>query len=402
MIGIVISCDPGTSEPGEPIPDVAPLTTPAVEPGRPVLLDSIEVSLIEVSQGLDRPLFLTHAGDGSGRLFVVEQEGRVRVLRDNVVLRAPFLDVSESVSSGGERGLLGLAFPPDYAATGRFYVNYTDARGGTVIARFLAQDPSSDEPVILGPEILLRVAQPYSNHNGGCIMFGPDGMLWVGTGDGGSGGDPDGHSQNPKSLLGKMLRLDVSGEGPPAIPDGNPGARRGSEFAPEVYQSGLRNPWRFSFDRTTGDLWITDVGQNSWEEINFIKLKRAARANFGWNLWEGTHPFPANSNPGTEGFVFPVVEYGRNEGKSITGGYVYRGSNHPVLEGVYVYADYVDGWVGGLRLDETSGGDEGSVREERVLVRDAGAPASFGEDEDGELYLVDHGGKIYRIAARLR
>lgn len=400
--GVAVSCDSGDPEPAAPTSAIAPSTTPTVEPGETVPLDLVEVSLTLVSRDFDRPVFLTHADDRSGRLFVVQQEGLIRVLKDGTAVNGAFLDLRDSISTGGERGLLGLAFAPDYAQSGRFYVNYTDPRGATVIARFVAEDPASDEPVLRGPEVLLRVAQPYSNHNGGCIMFGPDGMLWIGMGDGGSGGDPDDHAQNPQSLLGKMLRIDVSAEGPPAIPADNPGASDDSKSAPEVYQSGLRNPWRFSFDRETGSLWIADVGQSAWEEINFIPLSRAAGADFGWNLWEGTHPYPPGADPSAEGFVFPVIEYGRNEGKSVTGGYVYRGEDHPVLNGVYLYADYVDGWIGGLRLDEASGGDKGDSRDERVLVRDTGSPTSFGEDERGELYLVDHGGRIYRIEARMR
>ena len=194
----------------------------------------------------------------------------------------------------------------------------------------------------------------------------------------------------------------MSGTGRAKPASDNPGPARGDKLTDLAYQSGLRNPWRFSFDRANGDLWIGDVGQNAWEEINHIKPEKAAGANFGWNLWEGTHPYPPESNPSARGFVFPVLEYGRSEGKSVTGGYVYRGSRYPMLDGVYLYADFIDGWVAGLRLDESSGGDPDAVREERVLVRNAGNPSSFGEDEDGELYVVDHGGVIYRVTARSR
>lgn len=386
-------------EPPSPALTPEPTTTPS---GSSVALDRIEVSLSEVASGLDQPVFLTHAGDGSGRLFVVEQSGRIRVIRDGRLQRGAFLDIADSISEGGERGLLGLAFAPDYATSGVFYVNYTDTRGGTVIARLVARDPASDSPEVGRPESVLRVAQPYPNHNGGCIVFGPDGFLWVGMGDGGSGGDPEGHAQNPDSLLGKMLRLDVSAPGRARPASDNPGPAGDSDLVDEAYQMGLRNPWRFSFDRSTGDLWIGDVGQSAWEEIDHISLKKAAGANFGWNRWEATHPYPDGSNPTSKGYVFPVVEYGRNEGKSVTGGYVYRGSAYPELDGVYFYADYVDGWIAGLRLDEADGGDAGDPREERVLVTGAGSPSSFGEDADGELYVLDHGGTVYRIEARLR
>lgn len=395
-------CRPlGDPRPEPPSPTLTPEST-ATAQGGDVSLDRIEVSLVEVAKGLDRPVFLTHAGDASGRLFVAEQSGRVRVIRDGKLERGAFLDISKSISDGGERGLLGLAFAPDYATSGTFYVNYTDAKGGTVVARLVAADPASDAPETGEPQTVLRVAQPYANHNGGCIVFGPDGMLWVGMGDGGSGGDPEGHAQNPDSLLGKMLRLDVSAPGRALPASDNPGPAGRSKLVAEAYQSGLRNPWRFSFDRTTGDLWIADVGQNAWEEINHISLDKAAGANFGWNVWEATHPFPDGTNPSSAGYIFPVVEYGRNEGKSVTGGYVYRGTAHPDLDGVYFYADYVDGWISGLRLAEADGGDEGAGRDERVLVRSVGSPASFGEDPDGELYVLDHGGTVYRIEARLR
>lgn len=406
LAGTLVAGAAGCRPAGEPRPESpSPALTPeptSTAPGSSVALDRIEVSLAEVVKGLDQPVFLTHAGDGSGRLFVVEQTGTIRVIRDGELVRGAFLDIADLISEGGERGLLGLAFAPGYASSGVFYVNYTDTRGGTVVARLVARDPTADSPEVSSPETVLRVAQPYANHNGGCIAFGPDGMLWVGMGDGGSGGDPEGHAQNPDSLLGKMLRLDVSSPGRARPADDNPGPAGRSELADEAYQLGLRNPWRFSFDRATGDLWIGDVGQSAWEEINHVSLKKAGGANFGWNRWEATHPYPDGSNPSSTGFVFPVVEYGRNEGKSVTGGYVYRGSDYPELDGVYFYADYVDGWIAGLRLDEADGGDEGDVRDERVLVTGAGNPSSFGEDADGELYVLDHGGTVYRIEARLR
>lgn len=391
------ACTPG---PESTVPPVTPTPTPPAAVDGALPLDSIELVLEEVANGFENPVFVTHAGDGSGRLFVVEQGGLVRVVRDGAVSRGDFLDVRDLITTGGERGLLGLAFAPDYATTGRFYINYTDLKGATVIARYVAADPGSDTPRLTGPAEALRIPQPYSNHNGGCIVFGPDGMLWVGMGDGGSGGDPQGHAQNPDSLLGKMLRLDVSGAGRAKPASDNPGPARGAKLTDLAYQSGLRNPWRFSFDRSTGDLWISDVGQNAWEEINHIELEKAAGANFGWNLWEGTHSYPPDSSPSARGFVFPVLEYGRSEGKSVTGGYVYRGTRYPALDGVYLYADFVDGWVAGLRLDESGGGDPEALREERVLVRNAGRPSSFGEDEDGELYVVDHGGVIYVVTAR--
>ncbi len=400
VIALVTGCDPDASR-TTPMTAVTPQPT-STPSGTRVALDQIDVTLSQVARGFDKPVFLTHAGDGSGRLFVVEQGGRIRVIRDGAVVRGEFLDISDLVSTGGERGLLGLAFSPDYLTSGRFYVNYTDRKGDTVVTRYTVADPASDSPALTGSLSVLKVPQPYGNHNGGCIIFGPDSMLWVGMGDGGSGGDPEGRAQDPDSLLGKMLRLDVSGNGRARPASDNPGPVGTSGLVPEAYQSGLRNPWRFSFDRENGDLWIGDVGQTAREEINHVELSSAAGANFGWNIWEATHPYPDGTNPSSRGFIFPVVEYGRGEGRSVTGGYVYRGSAYPELDGVYLYADYVDGWVAGLRLDASVGGDPDAVREERVLARNVGNPSSFGEDADGELYLVDHGGTVYRIEARLR
>lgn len=361
-----------------------PWTGGAESTAGPVPLDALEVTLEPVAQGFERPLFVTHAGDGSGRLFVLEQAGRVRVLRDGVLSEGAFLDVGNRISDGGERGLLGLAFAPDFRSSGVFYVNYTDRGDDTVVARFTANDPTSDRPKLSGPTEVLRIEQPFSNHNGGCIVFEPGTeRLWVGTGDGGSGGDPGDRAQNPRDLLGKMLVLDFSA---------------GEKPRPRVIQSGVRNPWRFSFDRETRDLWIGDVGQNAWEEIDFVPLAEAAGVNWGWNLWEGTQPYPSGSNPKREGYRFPITEYGRDEGQSVTGGYVYRGDTYPALAGTYLYADYSAGWIAGLqRLDEN--GDVLDEPRERTLVENAGNPSSFGEDENGDLYVCDHGGSLYRFTA---
>ncbi len=383
-----------------------PSVTPASDPASPasradatgtaaVPLSAITLDLAVVARGFDDPVFVTHAGDGSGRLFVVEQGGGVYVVRDGEPAASPFLDLSGEVSTGGERGLLGLAFAPDYERSGVLYVDYTDHAGDTVVARLTVDEPASDTPAAGEPEAVLRVEQPYSNHNGGCIVFGPDGYLWVGMGDGGSGGDPEGNGQDPETPLGKMLRLDVSERGAASAPADNP---RGGDAGVSafVYQSGLRNPWRFSFDRATSDLWIGDVGQNAWEEIDRVPLGDAKAANFGWNAWEGSHPFPEDSSPAREGFIFPVIEYGHSQGQSVTGGHVYRGSRHPELEGVYFYADYVEGWLAGARPAADSGGGTGGY-ESRVLAKNVGRPSSLGEDEAGEVYVVDHGDTVYRI-----
>lgn len=339
----------------------------------------LRIRLEEFASGLDSPVFVTHAGDGSGRLFVVEQGGRVRVLREAGAPPTTMLDLSDSITAGGERGLLGLAFAPDYAESGRFYVNYTDRSGDTVVARFVAEDPASDSPRLQGPQVVLQVEQPYANHNGGGIAFAPDGTLWVGMGDGGAAGDPRDNAQDDESLLGKMLSLDVEGEDRPE---------------PRVVQSGLRNPWRFSFDRETRDLWIADVGQNAYEEVNLVGFDDAEGLDFGWARWEANEPYPQGANRSREGFTFPVIDYGRDVGQSITGGYVYRGEAYPSLAGTYLFADYVSGWIGGAQR-----GADGKV-EWRQLLTDTGiTPSSFGEDESGELYVCDHAGSVQRVVA---
>lgn len=347
-------------------------------------LSAIQLGLDPVVDGFEQPLYVTDAGDGSGRLFVVEQGGRIKVVRDGRISSGDFLRVSNRISTGGERGLLGLEFAADYADSGHFYINFTDRDGATVIERYTAEDPSSDTPKLVGPDRLLRIPQPYPNHNGGCILFGPDGTLWVGMGDGGSAGDPEGRAQNPRSPLGKMLSLDVTEQRP----------------RPRILMSGLRNPWRFTFDRETGDLWIADVGQDAWEEIDYLQPSQFDGANFGWNRWEGTHEFPPGSTQERGDFIFPVAEYGHDEGKSITGGYVYRGARYPALQGAYLYADFVSGWVGALRLVEDG---SSRVAENRVMLEGVGNPSSFGEDADGELYLLEHGaGVLYRVTASAR
>ncbi len=375
-------------------PEQKPVTVPASQPSTvaptpqaPAPLNALELTLQPVVSGLDKPLYVTHAGDGSGRLFVLEQGGRVRVVRDGNLSRGTFLDVSKRISSGGERGLLGLAFSPDYAVSGTFYVNYTDKGGDTVIARFIADDPASDTPNLSGPTAVLRVPQPFANHNGGCIVFEPrTSRLWVGMGDGGSGGDPGDRAQDRGELLGKMLVLDFSKSDTPK---------------PQVIQRGVRNPWRFSFDRATRDLWIGDVGQNAWEEIDFVVLDEVDGVNWGWRRWEGNHAYPSGSTSSRSRMRFPVAEYGHDVGRSVTGGYVYRGTAYPALVGTYLYADFEAGWIAGLqRLNEN--GTELVTPRVRTLVENAGNPSSFGEDEDGELYVCDWRGTLYRVTARAK
>jgi glucose/arabinose dehydrogenase len=346
---------------------------------------------VKVADGLENPVGLANAGDGSGRLLVVEQPGSIRILRDGSVLSEPFLDIRERVDCCGERGLLGLAFHPNYLENGYFYVNYTDRNGDTVIARFSV---SSDDPNRADPDSekqLILIDQPYPNHNGGSTVFGPDGYLYLGLGDGGSGGDPQGNAQNPAALLGKILRLDVDGGEPYAIPPDNPFV--GGDGAPEVWAYGLRNPWRMSFDRLSGDLYIGDVGQNRWEEIDYLLAGSPGGANFGWNYYEGMHPYLDNP-PDPAQFIFPVAEYGHDQGISVTGGYVYRGAEIAEFQGIYLYGDYGSGLVWGL-LRTPDGGWQN-----QQLFKTGLTLTSFGEDESGEVYLTDWGGSVYRLTRR--
>lgn len=341
-----------------------------------------------ISSDLTMTIGLANAGDSSGRLFVVEQPGVIRIIQDGGLLPGPFLDISEQVGCCGERGLLGLAFHPDFGINGYFYVNYTDLNGNTIIARYqVSENPNLADPVT--QEVLLGVAQPFPNHNGGGLAFGHDGYLYIGMGDGGSGGDPLGNAQNLDVWLGKLLRLDIDHGDPYAIPSDNPYAQGGG--APEVWASGLRNPWRFSFDRLTGDLYIGDVGQGSWEEIDYYPAGGPGGVNFGWNYREGAHTYAESLPVGDLVLTDPVVEYGHDQGVSVVGGIVYRGEKIPELQGIYFYGDYGSGFVWGLYQTADSSW-------ENALLFQTGANiTSFGEDESGEIYFVDHGGSLFRL-----
>ncbi len=335
--------------------------------------------------------YLTHAGDGSGRLFLVEKAGRIRLIQDGQLRTQPFLDISDLVqASSSEQGLLSVAFDPQFSENGEFYVNYTAkaSGGGTVVARYKV----TDDPNVADPgsgQAILEIPQPAPNHNGGQLQFGPDGYLYVGMGDGGSAGDPWGNAQNLNALLGKLLRLDVRGHAAYAIPTGNPFASS-SDARPEIWAYGLRNPWRFSFDRQTGDLYIADVGQNAWEELNFQRAGSAGGQNYGWNTMEALTCYRANACD-MDGKVLPVAEYSHEQGCSVTGGYVYRGREIPGLQGMYLYGDYCSGTVWGLRPD----GEDGW--QSTVLLAGGANIASFGEDAQGELYVLDLGGQVYRV-----
>lgn len=349
--------------------------------------------------GFDNPIQVLHAGDGSNRLFVVEQLGFVLVVEDGAYLPDPFLDISElltyEVIRGGytERGMIGMVFHPNYAENGYFFVNYVNRDEDVVVVRYQV---SADNPNKADPNSaleIINVGQPLPNHNGGSMAFSPiDGYLYISVGDGGGAGDPFSNGQRKDSLLGKILRIDVDTE-PYVVPADNPFVDN-PEFAPEIWAWGLRNVWRMSFDRKTGDLYMADVGQEKVEEINMQPASSKGGENYGWNAMEGSQRYNPNT-PIPDPMTLPVAEYGHNDGCSVTGGYVYRGENLPELDGIYFYGDYCNGRTWSLYFDEASG--------EWVATRfiDTGWQiSSFGEDEQGELYLVDYKGDIYRLTRK--
>ena len=334
------------------------------------------------------PVYLT-SPPGDARLFIVEQAGRIRIVKNGRVLTQSFLDIVDRVRSGGEQGLLSVAFHPDYRENGFFYVNFTDRSGDTRVERFkVSGNPDiADEGSM---KLVIGIDQPYSNHNGGLVMFGPDGMLYIGMGDGGSGGDPHGNGQSRNALLGKLLRIDVSRD-PYAIPADNPYARGGGKG--EIWAIGLRNPWRFAFDRPTGLLYIADVGQNQREEVN-VERASSAGLNYGWNVMEADHCYRDESCD-RRGLVMPKVSYTHGGGAcSVTGGFVYRGRRIPALSGHYFYSDYCAGWLRSFRMVSGALAD----RREWKTADDLGHVVSFGEDSAGELYILTEGGRVLRIA----
>lgn len=333
------------------------------------------------------PVFLTHAGDNSDRVFVIEQAGRIKVFpnSENASMAKEFLNITDRVSSGGEKGLLGLAFHPDYENNGYFYVNYTNATS-TVIARF--QVTSNPDSADKNSEFqLLTFTQPYSNHNGGWIGFGPDGYLYFGQGDGGSGGDPENRAQNITTFLGKILRIDVDGGTPYSIPSTNPFFdSTNTNIKKEIYAWGMRNPWRCSFDPVTGKLWCGDVGQGAWEEIDLIENGK----NYGWRCYEGTHPYNTSGCNYPE-YINPIWEYGHSPECSITGGYVYGGPGVPELEGKYIYGDYCSSKIWALEYDGIN------PPANQYLLNVSGSLTSFGVDEQNELYITSFNGNIYKF-----
>lgn len=353
------------------------------------------VSLSLFVSGLSSPVYLTHAGDFSGRIFVVEKEGRIRIIKNGVLQVTPFLDITARVLSDGERGLLSVAFPPNYVNKGYFYVYYTNLSGNNKIARFsITADP--DVANANSELTILTVNHPgESNHNGGQLAFGPDGYLYVGTGDGGGGGDPNNNAQTKTSLLGKILRLDVEGSSNPYIPASNPFVG-GSALDDTVWAYGLRNPWRFSFDRQTGDLYIGDVGQGDYEEIDFQAAGIAGGQNYGWRIWEGLHCFNPSSGCAsiltTPPYVPPVFEYNHDQGDcSLTGGFVYRGQIYPNMQGTYFYADFCTGKLWGLKK-------VGNNWQSTFIVDSPQLVSSFGQDQEGNIYLLDLStGEVFKI-----
>ena len=357
--------------------------------GTPSVLLGTGYELELAADGFQKPIYLTHASDGSGRLFVVEQAGVIWTLQYGKIISPAFLDISDRVGCCAlEQGLLGMAFHPDHRRNGYVFVHYSDLNGDTVVQRFvMSTDLNQADP--RGDAIVLTHTQPYRNHNGGQISFGPDGYLYIGLGDGGKAGDPHDNGQNPLTWLGAILRVDVDHPQGFAVPPDNPFLQNGYG-APEIWVYGLRNPWRFSFDRLTGDLYIGDVGQNNWEEIDFQPAGSAGAENYGWSRMEGSHCYKAGCD--YDASVAPITEYHHSDGGcSVTGGYVYRGENLKSLQGSYVYGDYCSGLIWALLQTAVGEWTNTQIIESGLKI------SSFGEDEAGELYVVDHGGGVFRL-----
>ena len=376
---------PPTDEPATVLP---PTETPINPPPDATTFPNPDNYVWEtVVSGLERPVDIQHAGDE--RLFIIEKVGRIRILQNGQLIDFPYLNITDRVGSGGnEQGLLGLAFHPNYAETGLFFVNYTDKGGDTVIARYrVTADPNIGDPS--SEVILLQAKQPFGNHNGGGLDFGPDGYLYIALGDGGSAGDPLGYGQSLDTWLGKILRIDVDTIEPPyGVPSDNPFS---DIQRSEIWAYGLRNPWRISFDSATGDLYIGDVGQGQWEEINFVPAGAPGGINFGWKYFEGTHGYDGAPPQGVQ-FEPPVAEYDHGQGCSVTGGYVYRGTM-PEWNGIYLYGDYCSGTVWGLIRS-------GGGWQAQALFGAVGSITSFGQDQSGEVYIATDSGQILRLVLR--
>jgi glucose/arabinose dehydrogenase len=367
---------------------------PAFDPAR------VAVGFTTVVGGLVSPLAIVNAGDDSGRLFVAQQGGQIRIVRNGKLVGQPFLDIADRITTGGERGLLGVAFHPGYPADPRVFVDYTDKNGDTRVSAFRVDPANPDRLDPASERRLLFVKQPYPNHNGGALVFGPDGDLYISLGDGGSGGDPQGNGQSLKTLLGKILRINVdrtNGALPYAIPPDNPYATATDGRKPEIWLWGLRNPWRMSFDRLTGDLWIGDVGQDRWEEVDVQRAGAPAGTNFGWNRMEANHCYLPRTDCRATGLTLPVAEYGHDQGCTVIGGDVYRGTGQPALYGGYLFADYCTGRV--WAIDPSVDG----LRAPTVVADAKHNFTAFGEDQAGELYAVDISkGELLRVTGTSR
>ncbi len=386
-------------EPTQPpaSPTVLPTASSTPAPPTPTRVFPPLVALEPLWSGFQGPVYLTYADitpAWAARLFVVEKAGRILWLENGHIQATPFLDITDRVGSrGSEQGLLSVAFAPDFDRTRFFYVNYTDLHGDTIVARYrlLQHDPPLGDPT--SEQVILQIDQPAGNHNGGQLQFGPDGYLYIGNGDGGQAGDPWGNAQNPGELLGKMLRIDVRDTDSYRIPTDNPFVAW-ADVRSEIWALGLRNPWRFSFDRATGDLYIADVGQNQYEEVNFQPAFSRGGENYGWDILEAAHCFEPPTGCDISGLIPPVMEYDHGQGCSISGGYVYRGALYPQLDGIYLLGDYCSGRMWGLQRTPS-----GEWRSALLLDTDLSI-SSFGQDAAGELYVLDYSrGTIYRVTA---
>lgn len=369
----------------EQLPDPSPAAPPLHDdpvPPAPVAL--AKIARLDVVARLDQPLALTFApGDARKRLFIAEKTGRLRVLEGGKVVADPFSDLSSRVSRGAEQGLLGVAFHPKFAESPRLYLDFTDRRGDTrIIELAVAADGNRADPAT--ERELLAISQPYANHNGGNLVFGPDGMLYVGTGDGGAANDPHGNGQRADTLLGKMMRLDVDERPRPAV---------------HLIQRGLRNPWRYAFDRKTGDLYIADVGQYRWEEIHVLPADQVSKRNLGWSRMEGTHCFRANDCD-RRGLAIPAVEYSHRLGCSITGGFVYRGKALPELDGQYFYADYCTALLRSFKMKDGAVAEQWDWKAALDPESRLSQISSFGEDADGEIYVLSLAGAVWKLGRR--
>jgi glucose/arabinose dehydrogenase len=350
------------------------------------------ITLSTVVSGLSSPVGMESAHDGTGRFFVLQQAGIIRIVQNGAVSPTPFLDISAVVESGGEKGLLGLAFHPSFSTNRKFYVDYTRRTGmqlQTIIAEYLVSASNPNAVDTSTARTLLTIDQPFDNHNGGQLAFGADGFLYIGMGDGGSGGDPQGNGQNTNALLGKILRIDVnttSAGQPYGIPAGNPFAASGG--APEVYAYGFRNPWRFSFDSATSRLFVGDVGQDAFEEVDIVEIGK----NYGWNVMEGTHCYGASTCSAT-GLIPPITDYPHSEGQSVTGGFVYRGAAIPGMVGRYIFADFISGkiWI----LTES-----GTTWNRTLALSTGRGISSFARDDNNEVYVIDYAGNVLKVVGQ--